>query len=204
MKLGKTSWLILILGIFIIAFGSLGVTRAQQVKEQSEAEDNLAVAEKRLSNLQLRDLQNDKLNLEQQLEQAEYQLNQAQESLQQPIASIVVTDTLFDIAEDCGVVITQVSSTDIGKDMLQDVNYFVIRLSIVAEGEVLNLVNFVTKLNTDLPTGVVQSADISTNALEAEPLGETGASENETGESEEETEGEVIPSARIQLIIHSY
>ena len=80
MKLGKTSWLILILGIFIIAFGSLGVTRAQQVKEQSEAEDNLAVAEKRLSNLQLRDLQNDKLNLEQQLEQAEYQLNQAQES----------------------------------------------------------------------------------------------------------------------------
>jgi hypothetical protein len=204
-KLGKTSWLILILGVFIIAFGSLGITRAQQVEEQNELEDTLSVAEKRLANLQLRDLQTEKLNLEQQLAQAELQLEQSREALRHPITSIDVTDALFKVAGDCEVKITEISSSGVGTEALENINCSVIKLNIGVEGEVLKLIDFVTQLNTDFPTGLVKSADISTQALEADTVAEGLASDNETLiEEEEESAEEGNPTARIQMIIYSY
>ena len=207
MKLGKTSWLILIVGILIIAFGSLGFTRAQQVDQQGQLDNELSVAEKRLANLQLRDLQNEKLNLDQQLEQAQFQLKTAKDALRQPIESIEVIDALFEIAAASNVVITDISSSGISRDKLQKIDISVSKLNIGVRGTVLDLITFVTNLNTDFAAGVVESAEINTRDLTAEE-DESAATGNETEEeSEEETEestGAATPTASIRMIIYRY
>ena len=208
MKLGKTSWLILTLGIFIIAFGSLGVARSQQVEEQSQLEDELTVAEKRLSNLQLKEFHSQKNELEQQLDQALSQLEDAKDVLHQSIESIVVTDALFEIASACDVVIIQVNSSAISQEKLPGMTSSVTRLNITVEGDVLSLISFITKLNNDFTTGVVESAGISTQRLVQEEIqGEAGEEETE-GETGESTEGETgeatTPNANIQLLVYTY
>ena len=191
MKLGKTSLLILILGIFIIAFGSLGIARSQQVDQQSQLEDELSVAEKRLSNLQLKELHLQGQELEEEINQARTQLQAAKDVFSQSIESIDVTDSLFDIAEACDVVINEINSSAITKGALGDITLPVIKLTLNVEGDVPNLISFVTKLNNDFVTGVAESAEI----------GIPGTSDNETqGEPEEAAK----PSAVVRLIIYNY
>ncbi|MFH1651792.1 MAG: hypothetical protein ABID87_06825 [Chloroflexota bacterium] len=202
MKLGRTSWVILILGVLIIAFGSLGIARAQQVEERKQISEDLTIAEKRLTNLQLRELQSQKLNLEQGLEQEKYLLDNARIALDQTIDSIPVTDELFVIAAATRVKIMELTSTGVKNGDFQDVPVTVIKLNITADGEVLDLINFVTRLNTDIPTGAVQSVDIATEELDVEDVeAGTSGSENVTVEEEEE---EAIPRARIAMDIYSY
>ena len=191
MKLGKTSLLILILGIFIIAFGSLGIARSQQVDQQSQLEDELSVAEKRLSNLQLKELHLQGQELEEEINQARTQLQAAKDVFSQSIESIDVTDSLFDIAEDCDVVINEINSSAITKGALGDITLPLVKLTLNVEGDVPNLISFVTKLNNDFITGVAESAEI----------GIPGTSDNETqGEPEEAAK----PTAIVRLIIYNY
>ena len=53
LKLSKTSWLILAAGVFIVVLVGLGLTRSQQIREQSGLDDELSVTQKRLDNLQV-------------------------------------------------------------------------------------------------------------------------------------------------------
>jgi len=205
LKLGKTSWLILIVGILIIAFGSLGFTRAQQVDQQGQLDDKLSVAEKRLAGLQLRDLQNEKLNLEQQLEQAELQMKTAQDALREPIESIPVIDSLFQIAAASNVVITDINSSGITREKLEKIDVSVSKMTISVQGTVLDLITFVTRLNTDFSAGVVEATEINTQNLVAEDE-ESSMTDNETGEGPEEEEEQSggMPSAFIRLIIYRH
>ena len=209
MKLGKTSWLILIAGVVIVAFASLGVARSRQASEHEQLNEELTVAEMRLTNVQLTELQDRKGELEAQLDEATAQRKAAEDNLSQSNESIDVTDFLFVIAQACGVVINDIHSSDLSSDKLADVNCSVIRLSINVEGEVSSLISFVTKLNDDFTTGVVDSVDISIPGItEEEVEGETEEEANGV-ETENSTEPEPepepgIPSASIRLSVYSY
>jgi hypothetical protein len=215
MKLGKTSLLIIVLGIFIIAFGSLGFTRSKQVEERSQLEDEISVAEKRLDNLQLRGLYTQQEELEAQLDNALSQLDVAKDALRETIESTEVIDSIFQIADASDVKIIEIGSSDISSDKLEGITCSVVRLNIRAEGEVSNLISYVTNLNTGFPTGLVTSAELNIPGETQEEMGgETsegesgeGESEGETGEEEtesEESEESEQPRAGIQLIIYSY
>ena len=208
MKLGKTSLLIIVLGIFIIAFGSLGLARSQQVEEKSQLEDEITVAEKRLSNLQLKQLYSQNEELEEQLNDALSHLEVAKDSLRQTIESTDVTDSLFQIATASGVEITAINSSDIGEGELEDIACSVTRLTIMVTGDVPNLISYVTKLNTDFTTGLVTSAGISIQGeaqeeMEGEAEEEEEGEEEGTGEEEGSEESDEA-TANIQLIIYSY
>ena len=56
MKLSKTSWLILTVGVFVITFASLGAVSYQQVHQQDRLNEELAVAEMRLKGGKLEQL----------------------------------------------------------------------------------------------------------------------------------------------------
>ena len=185
MKLSKTSWLILTAGILIVAVASLGIAHARQLEEHEQMSDNLTVAEMRLSKLQTRELSSQKEELEKQLSQITPQLETAKDVMHQTVESITTTDSLFEIAEACDVVVMDVSSSDISSDTLADRSCLVIALTARVEGDVSNLINFIVKLNTDFAAGVVKSADI------------------DIPEATDEKNAE-IPSARIQLVVHTY
>ena len=207
MKLGKTSWIVLTVGIILVAFGSLGIARAQQVDERQRLDDELAVAEVRLSKLQLNQLRSQQSELEKQSEQISLQLTAAKDNFRQPIESIEVTDTLFEIAGASGVEIIDYGSSDLGTGTIEGINCSIIRLNMVARGTVFNLINFVIKLNNDFPTGVVGSVAMDTQALEGEA--EEGATENQTEEEEGATENQTEeednnPTASITLVVYAY
>ena len=161
MKLSKTSWLMLTIGIFIIAFASLGIARFQQVQEQNQLEAELSVAERRLDNFQLEQFYSQKNELEEQLDRAISQLKAAKDNLGQSIESIEVTDSLFEIVKACGVEVTEISSSGIASDKLEGITCSILRLAIRVEGDVPNLISFITKLNDDFTSGVVKSAEIT-------------------------------------------
>ncbi len=181
MKLGKTSWRILIAGVVIVIFASLGITRVQQVNEQKRLSDELDMVEMRLERLQLKQLSSQQEDLEKQVEQTTSQLEAAKDNLRQSIESIGVTDSFFEVAEACGVKVVALNSSGPASDKLVNIACSILPLSAVVEGDVPNLIRFVTKWNTDFTTGIVKSADIDIP---------------DTNEDR--------PSAHIQLIVFAY
>ena len=161
MKLGKASWLILTVGIIVVAFGSLGMARAQQVGQHDQVEEEITVAERRLDNFQLKQLYTQKEELEERLEETVSQLKATKGELSQPIESIGVTESLFEIASANDVEITYISSSDISSDKLAGITSSIARISLSVKGDVPDLISFITALNNDFTTGVVMSAEIT-------------------------------------------
>ncbi len=192
MKLGKASWLILGAGIFVIAFGSLGAINSQRLQEQRQLNEELAIVEVRLNKLQLEELSSNKESLEMQLEQTISQFEAAKATLTQPTIAIDVSDNLYRIAGAAGVEITEISSTGLMNGDLEGITTSVLPFTTTVEGNVSNLINFVTRLNADFMTGVVKSVEItSPNATSS-----NATSSNTTGEDK--------PQANIRLVVHTY
>ena len=201
MKLGKASWLILTAGIFIITFASLGVARFQKLNEREQLNGEFAVAQHRLGKFQLKQLDSQKLDLEQQLARTIARFETVQNEISQPIESITVTDSLFDIAQACGVEVTDIISSAQTSGELKGIPSSVTDLSIRVEGNVPNLIDFTIKLNNDFITGVITSVRMNITPEVEEETEEEQAEEGiaEVGVAEVE-----MPSASIQLVIYGF
>lgn len=202
MKLSKTSWLILTIGIFIIIFSSLGMARSQQVHERNQLNEELSLAMWRLDEFQFEELSSRQEELEEQLSDVMAEFEAAKAVLSQPTGSIATSDTLFDIAKVCRVEVTEISSSDMVREDLEGITCFILPLTARVEGEIPNLIRFITKLNTDFSTGIVKSVEINIPEVTEDP-GETGeeSAEGQSGEEEPEVEE---PSATIRLVLYTY
>ncbi len=195
MKLTKTSWLILTLGILVITFASLGAARSQKLNEGQQLSEDLAMAEMRLSKFDLKQLYSQQKGLEEQINQTTSQLEIAKASLSQPNDSITISDAVFRIAEACGVEVIEISSSSLTQGKLDKVGGPVLPLNTLVRGNVPNLIDFVIRLNKDLPTGVVKSAQITVPT----------ATDNTTATATDNTTAGIKPpSATIQLEVFAY
>lgn len=182
MKLSKISWLILAAGVFVVVFASLGITRSQQFRELDRLDDELAIAEMRLSKVQVKDLNYQQEELQKRLDERIIQLITAKDTLRQTIGSIDVTDEFFEIARSCNVEVISLSSSGIGSDKLESIACSVITLTAEVTGDTSNLIDFVIRLNNDFTTGIVKSAAISVS----------------------ETDDESGSSASIRMVVYAY
>lgn len=191
LKLSKTSWLILSAGVFLVVLAGLGLTRSQQLKEQTQLDEEVTLSEKRLATLeasQLTQLSQQLEGLRVKVEEGEAQLEEAQARLHQTVVSVDVTDELFKIAAYCSVNITNMSTTTISKTKYESITLSTISLSASVTGKKGNIINFINSLNNGYITGYVQSAQIN--------LKET-YSDDITEESDADT-------ATMSMIIYSY
>ena len=189
MKLSRRAWIILLAGIFIIGLVSINTAYSKQDEERSRLNQELSVAQARLAQYapeqdSAQELASQQEELESQLVQIETQLKNVKANLSQSIQSIEVTDTLFKVAESCGVEITEIGSPGLNDEALEGLNCSMLMLTVKAEGSVLKLVNFILGLSDEFPTGVVEAVDINVPEV-----------------TEEETEN---PSANLELHIHTY
>jgi len=170
-KLGKTSILLLAVGIAVIAFISLGVARAQQLQEQDRVNEELSLVTWRLNTLRVAQLQSQCEELEEQLGQITVQLEATRTVLTLPVGSIDADDLLFSIAEYCNVEITGIISSGIRGDMLEGVPCSVLTLNVDVEGDVSDLISFANSVNADFETGAIEAVDIqiSDNTTEQRP-----------------------------------
>ena len=161
MKISKKTWLIIAVGIFVVVGIGLNMVRSQQVDEQDKLNEDLALVESRLGGIQLEQLASQQVELEGQLSQATSQFEPVEAILSEPVGSIAATSILFDIAKAHGVEVTEMSSSGPASESLEGVTCSVISLTAKVEGDVPNLISFVTKLNSSLTTGVVKSITIT-------------------------------------------
>lgn len=167
MKLSKTSWLILTIGIFVIIFAGLGVVRFQQVQQQNQLLEESTLAEQELDGVQLEQLSSRKTELERQLDQATSQFEAVKAIFSQPIKSVAASSILFDIAEAHDVEITEMSSLGPDSDSLEGIDCSVISLTAKVEGDVTNLVGFIIKLNSQLATDVIRSITVTVPEMDS-------------------------------------
>jgi len=182
LKLSKTSWLIIIIGVFVIVLIGLGIVRSQQVHQQNELNEQLALTRSKIQLIQLEQFSHRQGELELQLSETDSQSESAKKILSQPVRSVTISDFLFDIAEANSVNITEINSSGLASEELAGVTCSVLPFTAKVEGELTNLVSYITKLNNDLTTGFVKSVEISVP----------------------ETSSKNKPSANIQLVIYTY
>jgi len=161
LRLSKTSWFILSIGLFAVIIAGLVLTRSQQLQAQSQLDDELGVAEMRLNKLGVDELRLKQEDLQRQLDERNLELAEAKDKLRQTIESINVTDEFFEIAQYCYVEIESISSSNIKTDKLGDINCSIITLNAAVEGDVSDIITFIIKLNNDFTTGIVKSAQMS-------------------------------------------
>src|SRR3972149_2585110 len=95
LKLSKTGWLILSAGLFIVILAGLGLTRSQQLKDQTKADADLTLSTTKLDKLQFADLQQKYEDLQQKTEESQAQLKEAKDRLRQTVVSVDVVDEFF-------------------------------------------------------------------------------------------------------------
>ncbi len=182
MKISKRLLLIIGIGVFAAALIFLNMQRSQAVDEQSQLSAQLNLDKTRLAGLNVEQLSSQQAELEEHLSQATSQFEAVKSILSQPVGSVNVTSVLFDVAKACSVGVTEMTSPGPATESLEGVTCSVITLSATIEGDVPNLVNFVTTLNSHFTTGAIKSITIT--------IPETGSSDNAT--------------ANIQLAVYSY
>lgn len=204
MKLSKTAWLILGIGIFVIAFASLYMVYFQQGREQERLNDSLSVAQQTLPKLasekddwerQLTQLGSQLARLKSELARATSRLADSRTSFPKSVESIEYGEELFRIADGCDLVITEFTSSEPGDKKVEveagdikveDVTYFVTSFTVDVEGEVTDILDFI---NTIATSEYFASATIELVNMDIpEPV----------------AEGEEKPSATITLVIYGY
>ena len=214
MKLSKTAWIILLVGIFIIAIGSLYWLYLQEGPKQEELNAQLSAVQAQLPNLaeQRASLESTLTELEDNLAQATSQLKTAKAAFPDLVESIEVDELLFGIANDWGLEITSLTASEprdyrVKVEMeaedieMEDVTYLVTSFTIDVKGEVTDILNFIHTIvnHRDFDTATVELVNI----VVPEPL--TEAEKEELTEEEiEEAEEPEMPSATIKLVIYSY
>ena len=200
MNISKTTWLILGIGIFIIAIGILGWLYLEQRGEQKTLTDSLAQA-----NVAYPSLVSQKGNLESQLTQSETDLAEAvlllaevEVIFPESVESIEYDEELFDIADDCDLQIIELTASEPDALEVESVTYSITSFTVVVESDygysdkiiVDNMLDFVDTIATsEYFTDTTHFANAIIELVNIQiPQGEE--------------EGE--PSATINLVIYGY
>lgn len=217
-KLSKTSWLILSTGVFIVALAGLGLTRAEQVQEQSRVTDELTVSAATLEKLQTAELRQRIEELQVKLEENKTLVKQAQERLRQTVVSVDVLDEFYRIAAFYDITLNTVTNSRVVAEKYGGVDFSVTAISASVTGIQKDIIDFVISLNKGFKTGYVTSVQLSIEGedLEAPVPDEEVPEEEEVdpgeevipGDAEEEvpvdeTEQEALTQGTINIVIYS-
>ena len=180
----KTRWPIVITGVVLAAIlGSLSVVQARQSTEKNRLDSEMALMEQNLGDTQLEQAGSQRGETQSRLSGTSADLHAARELLSQSTDSIEAHDTLFNIAGTCSVQVNNIIIAPLSSEDLVDIPCTILSFTVIVEGELPQLLNFVMTLNTDVTNGVVSSARISV------PL---------------ETEEQELPKADVRMVIYYY
>ncbi len=164
-KLSKTSWLILSAGVFIVVLAGLGVTRNQQMQQQSIAQEQLDLAETRLAKYDLTQLRYRVEELSRLIEEKKTEVEEAQKRLESTVVSADVVEQFYAIAEFSDVTVSNVSDTPISNSNLSGVGVQQTSLSSSVNGTLENIMDFIINLNHNFTTGYTVTAQIRVDGI---------------------------------------
>lgn len=172
MRLNK-KWLVYsgIIGI-VAVFVGLGIVQVRQMSEKSSLSDELDLAEQNLSILEAAQSSFGQDGTDTQMGEAQTNFDIAKTQLSEPIDSIIANESLFNIAAASSVTLTSISVSPLYDEALAELPCSYLPLNVSAEGNETALLDFISRLNTELANGLVRSAtlDISETSAESESI----------------------------------
>ncbi|MDO8577913.1 MAG: hypothetical protein Q7R50_01895 [Dehalococcoidales bacterium] len=170
MKLSRQTSIFVLIGVVLVGALILSVngTIAQFAsglfefgrQQRNELNAKLASTQARFKAVQLDPLTAQKTQLEQQLAQNTDQLNQVRSMLEQPINKTEIIGVLFATAKAHNLEITKMNLSGLADAQLVEIPVSSVQLAMTVEGNVLELVGFVSELNTLYTYGAVNSVTI--------------------------------------------
>ena len=159
-KLSKKSWITIIIGVVIIAVASLSVYYFQQINQYNKINEQLIQIRTNLEKTQVPLLQSNKTELEQELSAKTLQLENAQAQLSIPMASSIITKTLFDVADSHRLTVNEMSSSMPQTQSQSGVELSQTELTASVEGNLSDIIRFIIALDKRFSTGVIKSVVI--------------------------------------------
>jgi len=201
MKLSRTAWLILGIGIFAIAIGVLCWVFLQQMQEQKGLNNSLSLAQATLPRVisERNDLESQLPQVESELAEAELLLNGVKARFPESVESIEYDEVLFDIADDCDLEIIELTASEPNDQEIEGITYSVTSFKVEVEGKYGGYVDktvgdILDFINTIVSTEYSAGETNFVNAI----IKEVNMEVPEPGDREEK------PSATIKLDIYGY
>lgn len=182
MKVSKKVLIYIGIGTYIIAIAASGYILFGKLDEQSKVDEELTVAEDNIARTDVDRLSTQISELEGQLAQMTSESDTLMDLMSQDISNIRSSTIVFDVAGKNYVEVIDLNSLSAFSEVLANIPCNVVPLEAIVEGNVEDIVNFVTQLNTALTTGVIKSVNLNI------PEVDTG----------------VKPTATISLLIYNY
>jgi hypothetical protein len=153
-RLNKTGWISLVLGAIIIAALSLGWTYSQQTGQQSDLDKKLTLARQKLAQIKFDDLNDQKAQALQQMEQVNAKLETLKTNLSSSKDSIDATNIILEDAKNYSVDILEMSSSGQSTADLAGTKCETLNIAIKVIGNLQNIADFAVSLSQKFPTGV--------------------------------------------------
>ncbi|MFC1920471.1 hypothetical protein ACFLYQ_01955 [Chloroflexota bacterium] len=161
LRLSKRSWMIIIMGTLTIVIVTLSVIYFQQMQRYGLAREQLAQTQMTLEQAREIELASSKAEFEAELNDVVWQLETVEAQLSIPVASSVITKTLFDIAEKYNLVVNQMTSSLPIMENLIGVDISQTTLTARVEGDYANFIRFIIELDGQFKTGVIRSVTMN-------------------------------------------
>jgi hypothetical protein len=189
-KLSRTTWLVLGIGVFVIAFVTLFFIYARQSGEQEELEVTLAGAQTQLAGLisGRESLENQLTQQQSTLSDTQALLTSAQASFPELEASIEYSEVLTEIADYCELEVTNISAEEPREMEIEGIIFVVISFEVEVEGDVNSILSMVSEIASDERFASATVESVTMNVPEPVPIWII--------------RGE--PSAKIKLVGYSY
>jgi hypothetical protein len=149
MRLSRTAWLVLGIGIFVIALATLYTVYSRQSSEQEELKKSLAGAQLPRLISQREALESQLTEQQSKLAEAQSSLSTAQASFPKLPASIDYDEVLSEIAHDYSLEVMSMAAAEPREKKVEDVTYIVISFEVEVRGEVNSMLGMVNAIATD-------------------------------------------------------
>jgi hypothetical protein len=154
MKFSKITWIVLLVCILVFCAAGLGWVYSQQSDQLKKLNTQLVTAQKKLAQIKLDDLNQQKDQLTLQIQQLNDQLASNKTRLRSKEDSIDVTKTILELAKSYRIEVTEIRSPGLSNEELAGTNLSTLTIDLVVNGEINDISNFAISLNERYPTSI--------------------------------------------------
>lgn len=161
MKISKKVLLYVGVTAYVFLVGIMGFVLSQQFGEKRVIAAELEATLTNFETLNTDTLVQQKADFENQFLNVDSKTEVLKENMSPQIGNVDASAIIFDIAQRNKVEITELSSPNPSIDYLDELPCNVVTLSATATGPVHDLLDFISRVNSELNTGVIQSMYLS-------------------------------------------
>jgi hypothetical protein len=202
MKISKASWIVLLVGIFLIMSASIGWIYYQQLQQENNIEAEIAAAKQALAGINFDNLNEQKTAINSEISEVNKALDDIQQDLNSEIYSISITDIILSEAEGQDIAVKEMSSSGQTTGLLGGIPFNSINIVMSVEGTLTDIKTFVERLNEKFPNSITEYVQMDSKPEQLES--EEDPEDNPNPIPELETGAMDLMKGKISLTIYSY